>query len=67
LHLTVADPSGRWISGAQVELWIDDITGTPRLLAVESTSSEGFVDVIVPHLDGGGELLFEWPGPSGSQ
>lgn len=50
LHLTVAGPDGSWIAGAQVELWIDDALGEPRLLSVDSTGEQGFVDVLVPHL-----------------
>lgn len=50
LHLTVAGPDGSWIAGAQVELWMDDALGQPRVLARASTGEDGFVDVLVPHL-----------------
>jgi len=60
LHLTVAGPDGDWISGAQVELWIDDELGSPRLLAVGSTTDDGFVDMIVPHLGDLSPSLIEW-------
>lgn len=50
LHLTVAGPDGTWIAGAQVELWMDDALGQPRVLAITSTGEDGFVDVLVPHL-----------------
>ena len=50
LHLTVAGPDGAWIPGTQVELWIDDDLGEPRLLSIGSTGEQGFVDVLVPHV-----------------
>lgn len=50
LHLTLAAPTGEWIAAAQIELWIADETGTPRLLAVGSTNAEGFIDLVVPHV-----------------
>jgi len=62
LHLTVAGPDGDWIAGAQVELWINDELGSPRLLSVGSTTSDGFVDMIVPHL-GDATPLIEWQSP----
>lgn len=64
LHLTVAGPDGNWISGAQVELWIDDELGSPRLLAVGSTTDDGFIDMIVPHL-GDATPLIEWQSHAG--
>ena len=59
LHLTVARPDGTWIAGAQVELWVDDDLGSPRLLAVSATTEDGFVDLIVPHLNDSGAPLVE--------
>ncbi len=67
LHLTVAGPDGAWITGAQVELWINDELGSPRLLAVGSTSDDGFVDIIVPHLGTGGASLIEWQSAPGGE
>lgn len=49
LHLTVATPDGAWLPGVRVELWADDDTGQPRLFALGTTGSRGYVDVLVPH------------------
>lgn len=49
LHLTVATPDGTWLPGVRVELWADDDKGQPRLFALGTTGSRGYVDVLVPH------------------
>ncbi len=47
LHLTVAEPSGRWLPETMVELWIAD-AGERLVLARALTGPTGFVDVLVP-------------------
>lgn len=51
LHLTVGGPDGPFLPDVTVELWLpsDDGEG-PRLLARGTTTAQGFVDLLVPHV-----------------
>ncbi|MFO0750413.1 MAG: hypothetical protein U1F43_32795 [Myxococcota bacterium] len=55
LHLTVGGPDGPFMPDVTVELWLPPVGSDvhPRLLARGTTTAQGFVDLLVPHLTTG--------------